>query len=54
MAELRLRRGPGDPKRYVLDGVGEMRVGKWYERGATLSADSGGRKQAISRAWRWA
>jgi hypothetical protein len=41
MAELRLRRDPGDRKRYVLDGVGEMRVGKWYERGATLLADSG-------------
>jgi len=41
MTELRLRRDPDDRKRCVLDGVGDMRVGKWYERRATLSADSG-------------
>ena len=41
MTELRLRRDPDDRNRYVLDGVGDMRVGKWYERGATLSAVSG-------------
>jgi hypothetical protein len=41
MHELRLRRDRDDRKRYVLEGVGEMRVGEWYERGATLSATSG-------------
>jgi hypothetical protein len=36
MTELRLRRDPDDRKRYVIDGVGDTRVGKWYERGAIL------------------
>ncbi len=42
MTELRLRRDDVDKKRYVLDGVGELQFGKWYERGATAT-DTGGR-----------
>ena len=42
VAELRLKRDDVDKKRYVLDGVGELQLGKWYERGATAT-DTGGR-----------
>ena len=42
MTELRLQRDDVDKKRYVLEGVGELQFGKWYERGATAT-DTGGR-----------
>lgn len=41
MAELRLRRDPDDRKRYVIDGVGELRTGKWHQRGATVTSAAG-------------
>lgn len=50
MAELRLRRDSEDRKRYVLEGVGELRLAKWYRRGAVVSSDDG-RWELSSRAW---
>jgi hypothetical protein len=54
MSELRLRRDPEDRKRYVLDDVGEMRLGKWYERGATIYSNAGESWELRSSAWRGA
>jgi hypothetical protein len=52
MAELRLRRDEADKKRYVLDGVGELQRGKWYERGAAAT-DTGGRTWELKpSAWK--
>jgi hypothetical protein len=51
MAELRLRRDREDRKRYVLDGVGELRLGRWYRRGATISSDSGASWELRSSGW---
>ena len=41
MTDLRLRRDDADRKRYVLEGVGELRFGRWYRRGATVSDTAG-------------
>ena len=38
MAELRLRRDPDDRKRYVIEGVGELKTGRWHQRGAAAAA----------------
>ena len=52
MTELRLRRDDADKKRYVLDGVGELQRGKWYERAATAT-DIGGRSWELKpSAWK--
>lgn len=51
MAELRLRRDSEDRKRYVLEGVGELRLGRWYRRGATISSNSGASWELTSSGW---
>lgn len=51
MPELRLRRDSKDRKRYAIDGVGEMRLGKWYQRGATIASESGGSWELKSGRW---
>ena len=52
MTELRLRRDDSDKKRYLIEGVGELRLGKWYQRGGVIS-DTGGRSWELkSSAWK--
>ena len=51
MTELELTRAPGDRRRYVLDGVGSLRLEGWSGRRATLDAD--GRTWLAARAGFW-
>ncbi len=47
MVELALTRSSGDRRRYVLEGVGTLRLGGWATRWAT--AEAGGRRWGFAR-----